>query len=118
MITTKEQNFVSKIWGYERWIVNNDKYCGKLLRIAKGKSTSWHYHKLKDEVLYVQSGKIRMVYGEHEDMKNANYMNLMAGDSFHIPIGTIHRLEALEDTDVFEFSTQHFVEDSYRIEIK
>ena len=48
--------FVSKGWGYEKWIVNCEKYCGKLLFIAKGKKCSWHYHRKKDEVFYVQSG--------------------------------------------------------------
>ena len=50
--------FVSKGWGYEKWIANSPSYCGKLLFIAKGKKCSWHYHKIKDEVFYVQSGKI------------------------------------------------------------
>ena len=30
--------FVSKGWGYEKWIANSPSYCGKLLFIAKGKS--------------------------------------------------------------------------------
>ena len=49
--------FVPKGWGYEKWIVNNEEYCGKLLFLAKGKKCSWHFHKLKDEVFYGQSGK-------------------------------------------------------------
>ena len=51
--------FVPKGWGYEKWIVNNEEYCGKLLFLAKDKKCSWHFHKLKDEVFYVQSGKIK-----------------------------------------------------------
>ena len=35
-----------KGWGYEKWIVNKDEYCGKLLHIIKGKKCYWHYHKL------------------------------------------------------------------------
>ena len=42
--------FVPKGWGFEKWIVNNEEYCGKLLYFAKGKRCSWHYHVLKDEV--------------------------------------------------------------------
>ena len=29
-----------KGWGYEKWIVNKDEYCGKLLHIIKGKKCS------------------------------------------------------------------------------
>ena len=39
--------FVPKGWGHEKWIVNNEKYCGKLLFFEKGKRCSWHYHKEK-----------------------------------------------------------------------
>ena len=42
--------FVPKGWGFEKWIVNCEQYCGKLLYIAKGKKCSWHYHNKKDEV--------------------------------------------------------------------
>ena len=49
---------VPKGWGYEKWIVNNEKYCGKLLFFEKGKKCSWHYHKLKHETFYLHSGRI------------------------------------------------------------
>ena len=29
--------YVPKGWGYEKWIANCEKYCGKLLFIVKGK---------------------------------------------------------------------------------
>ena len=45
---------VDKGWGYERWVVNSPEYCGKLLYFNKGKRCSWHYHKAKDEVFYLQ----------------------------------------------------------------
>ena len=41
--------FVKKGWGYEKWIVNKDLYCGKLLFFNAGKKCSWHYHVKKDE---------------------------------------------------------------------
>ena len=40
---------------------------------------------------------------------------LNPGNSFHIPVGLRHQIIALEDSNLFEFSTQHFEEDSYRI---
>ena len=40
---------------------------------------------------------------------------LTPGDSFEVPVNTPHRLTALEDSELFEFSTKHYEEDSHRI---
>jgi quercetin dioxygenase-like cupin family protein len=40
---------------------------------------------------------------------------LLPGDSFHVYRGLRHQMIALQDTELFEFSTEHFDEDSYRI---
>ena len=96
--------FVPKGWGFEKWIVNCEKYCGKLLYFVKGKKCSWHYHKIKDEVFYIQSGKILVRYSHQDDLNKANVTILEAGDNFHVSIGLRHQMEALEDTELFEFS--------------
>jgi len=106
---------VEKGWGWECWIVNKEEYCGKLLYFNNGKKCSWHYHVLKDEVFYIQSGKILLYYSDYDDISKANTTILEKGDNFHIYPGLRHRMEALEDTELFEFSTQHFDSDSYRI---
>jgi len=59
-------HFVPKGWGYEKWIVNNDKYCGKILFVVKDRKCSLHYHNIKDETFYIQSGKIVLHYGMDE----------------------------------------------------
>jgi mannose-6-phosphate isomerase-like protein (cupin superfamily) len=105
---------VDKGWGHELWIHNDEKYCGKLLFFVKGKKCSLHYHKLKHETFYVQSGKLLCTFTEAEDAQVEKVI-LNAGDSKEVPPGLIHQMEALEDTIMFEFSTQHFEEDSYRI---
>lgn len=104
---------VPKGWGFEKWIVNNEEYCGKLLYFIKDKKCSFHYHKLKDETFYVQSGKILLRYSETDTPDNE--VVLGKGDKFHIYRGLRHQMIALEDTELFEFSTQHFDEDSYRV---
>jgi mannose-6-phosphate isomerase-like protein (cupin superfamily) len=109
-------HMVPKGWGFEKWIVNNEKYCGKILYIVKDRKCSWHYHKLKDETFYVQSGKIRLYYGWFDEKNLGSTIELSKGDHFHIPVGLKHQMFALEDTELFEFSTQHFDEDSYRLE--
>ena len=61
---------VDKGWGWERWICNGPEYCGKLLYFNKGKRCSWHVHRLKDEVFYLQSGKIIVKYSESSPARN------------------------------------------------
>ena len=114
--TTIPIKFVSKGWGFEKWIVNCEEYCGKLLYFVKGKRCSWHYHKLKDEVFYVQSGKLRVLYSSTDDLTIAQEVVLGPGSNFHVYRGLRHQMIALEDTELFEFSTQHFDSDSYRLE--
>ena len=104
-----------KGWGYEKWIVNKEDYCGKLLHMIKGKKCSWHYHTLKDETFYLQDGKILLKYSDDDDIKKAKEIVLNRGDKFHIYRGLRHQMYALEDTDLFEFSTQHFEHDSNRV---
>ena len=107
--------FVPKGWGFEKWIVNCEEYCGKLLYLVKGKRCSWHYHKLKDEVFFIQSGKILVKYSDGDNIEEAKEIILGKGDNFHVYRGLKHQMIAMEDTEVFEFSTQHFDEDSHRI---
>ena len=106
---------VEKGWGHELWIVNKKEYCGKLLFFKKGKMCSWHYHKIKDEVFYIQSGKIKVLHSWNDDIEKSDITVLEKGDNFYIPTGLRHRMIAVEDTELFEFSTEHFEEDSIRI---
>ena len=106
---------VDKGWGYERWIVNKPEYCGKLLYFNKGKRCSWHYHKIKDEVFYLHSGKMMVYYSDKDSLAEASQEVLMPGDNFHVYTGLRHQMVALEDSELFEFSTEHFDSDSYRI---
>lgn len=113
----EENIYVPKGWGYEHWIVNKKEYCGKILFFKKGKRCSWHYHKLKDETFYIQSGRLEVTYGWN-DRKTSNFITktvLEEGDSFHVPVGMRHQMKGLTDVVMFEFSTQHFDEDSIRI---
>ena len=110
-----EMNHVDKGWGWERWIVNKEEYCGKLLFFNEGKRCSWHFHKLKDEVFYLQSGKMLIKYGDNDDLENAKELILNPGENFHVYRELRHQMIALEDSELFEFSTQHFDSDSYRV---
>lgn len=108
-------NYVEKGWGHEKWIVNTPEYCGKILHVKKGKRCSWHYHRLKDETFYVQSGRVMVFIGEGNNEEQAEMLVLEPSDSLHIPPDTRHFFFALSDVDIFEFSTHHEDNDSIRI---
>lgn len=112
---TSSIKHVSKGWGYEKWIVNSELYCGKLLFFNAGKRCSWHYHKIKDETFYLQSGLISLYHGFTDDLSDCQLTILEPGDKFYIPVGMRHQMIALDDSELFEFSTQHFDSDSYRV---
>ena len=107
---------VEKGWGHEIWIINKSEYCGKLLFFKKGKMCSWHHHKIKDEVFYLQSGLMRVKFSYEDDIQKADEIILEPGQNFYVPTGLRHRMIALEDSELFEFSTEHFDSDSHRIE--
>ena len=80
--------------------------------IAKDRRCSWHFHELKDEVFFVYRGAIE-VYHSNEDLLESADMTLLGpGEKFHVPRGMRHQMVALADTELFEFSTQHFDSDS------
>ena len=114
-MSSSQIKIVPKGWGYEKWIVNTDLYCGKLLHIIKGKKCSWHYHKLKDETFYLQEGKLLVKYSDDDDIEKSKEMIMERGDKFHVYRGLRHQMFALEDSDLFEFSTLHFDSDSNRV---
>jgi mannose-6-phosphate isomerase-like protein (cupin superfamily) len=107
---------VEKKWGYELWIHNDTDYCGKLLVFTKsGNKFSMHYHMIKDETWYVQNGAFQFDWIDTENGERC-YTQIQKGDVIEIKKGLPHQLTALtEDATVFEVSTQHFDEDSYRI---
>jgi len=107
---------VEKKWGHELWIHNDSQYCGKLLVFTySGNKFSMHYHMLKNETWYVQEGAFQFDWIDTETAERC-YTQLQKGDVVYIEKGLPHQLTALTDNSiVFEVSTQHFDEDSYRI---
>lgn len=57
-----------------------------------------------------------MKFSDADDLTNAKEITMLPGDSFHVYTGLRHQMIALEDSELFEFSTQHFEDDSYRIQ--
>lgn len=104
---------VQKGWGHEKIIHNSDGYCGKILFFKKSKKCSYHYHIKKNETFYCV-GKVLIKFGEDDNYKNANEKILNTGETFHVPAGLRHQIIAIEDSEIFEFSSTHFEEDSIR----
>lgn len=92
-----------KPWGKEIWFAHTDKYAGKILFISKGHRYSLQYHEKKRETQYIYSGKVKLTYGP--DQNNLREKILNKGDKFEVHPYTVHRLEAIEDSEVFEVST-------------
>jgi quercetin dioxygenase-like cupin family protein len=105
---------VEKPWGHEIWWARTERYVGKLLHVKRGESLSLQYHEVKDETILVQSGRLLFeTRGQHE--RELRALELLPGQAFHITPGTVHRMTALEDCDIFEVSTPE-LEDVVRLE--
>lgn len=111
----QQPTYVSKNWGFEQIITNSEKYCGKILHFHKGKKCSYHYHKLKDETFFINFGELEVIFGDTNDILLTRSVTLTKGDIFHVPVGLRHQMKAMQETEMFEFSTQDFPEDSFRV---
>jgi len=115
--TLLDRHSPSKRWGWEEWIVNNHLYCGKRLHfeVLNG-STSLHFHAVKHETMYVESGRFGITIVDTGNAASLTHV-LDQGDSIVIPPNTPHRITALTVPAVLvEFSSHHEDSDSYRIE--
>jgi mannose-6-phosphate isomerase-like protein (cupin superfamily) len=111
----RKGKMVPKAWGYELWIHNSEAYCGKLLVFKKDAKFSMHYHLLKEETWYVSSGSFYYHFIDTNEGKKYKIM-IDEGDVIDLKQGQPHQLQATtEGSTIFEVSTQHFDEDSYRV---
>lgn len=110
-ITKAERHF--KKWGYEDWLVNNEEFCGKILHFNKGAKFSGHFHGEKQEIQYCYRGKLILRYTDEQ--ANILEREINVGDIINIPRFQVHQLEAIEESDIFEVSSEHREEDSYRV---
>jgi len=103
---------VEKPWGYELWWAVTDRYVGKLIHVNKGHALSLQYHNRKDETIYVHAGKILFELQEGDTLTSRE---MGPGDAVHVTPPTVHRMTAIEDSDIFEVSTPE-TDDVVRIE--
>lgn len=103
---------VDKPWGYELHWAKTDKYVGKVIHINKGHALSLQYHNQKDETIFVWAGKILFEIDEQGTLVGRE---MTPGMSVHVTPPTIHRMTALEDSDIMEVSTPQ-LDDVVRLE--
>ena len=104
---------VEKPWGYELHWAKTDRYVGKVLHIKAGHALSLQYHNIKDETIYVHTGKMQFEIGPQGGPLVTRVMG--PGDSVHVRPLTVHRMTAIEDCDLLEVSTPE-LEDVVRLE--
>jgi mannose-6-phosphate isomerase len=110
---THTPKIVEKPWGREIWYADQSAYAGKVLEVKKGCRLSLQYHERKTETLYLLSGKVLLTFraiaaGESPSaslVSAADQRVWLPGQTVHIPVRTIHRFEALEDSVLIESST-------------
>lgn len=93
---------IEKPWGYELHWALTERYVGKVLHVNAGHALSLQYHVRKDETILLWSGRILMEVQEGQDLVTRE---MRVGDRLHITPGTVHRMTALEDSDIIEVST-------------
>ena len=100
---------VPKVWGEELWLVNSDKYCGKLLTIKKGAKSSYHYHKEKQETFFCLYGDVLLTIEGKEYPLNST------ASPRTVEVGEKHSIEGIRESVVLEVSTPHNEKDVYRL---
>jgi quercetin dioxygenase-like cupin family protein len=104
---------VEKPWGHEIIWAHTDRYVGKVLVVEAGKRLSLQRHLVKDESIFVVSGRLRLTL--EDEGGTIRVEELEAGDHRHVPTGRVHRYEAIERTELMEVSTPE-LDDGVRLE--
>lgn len=106
-----------KGWGHEIWMHNSAAFCFKQL-VFNGADckTSLHFHIKKCEMFYVCRGTFELTMVSKEGKRMVRVMEPQ--DFQFIPCGMPHRVKcvSVKGGVVLEASSQHFEEDSYRVE--
>ena len=108
---------VDKAWGHEIWMANNEKenYCGKILYIKFGHSTSMHFHQKKHETFYILEGALDIEI--IDTITTDKYVKTInEGEVFVLDRLIPHRLVPKGgDVKFVEISSYHEDSDSYRV---
>ncbi len=104
---------VEKPWGHELIWADTELYVGKVLHVKAGEALSLQFHRQKDETIFVLSGRVRMQAGS--SAHDLEEIELGPGEALRLVPGTVHRVVAVEESDLLEASTPH-LQDLVRLE--
>jgi len=103
---------VEKPWGYELLWAKTARYAGKVIHVTAGHALSLQYHRKKIETIYLHAGRLLFEIQEGDKLVGRE---MHPGDRIHVPAGTVHRMIAIDDVDIFEVSTPE-LDDVVRLE--
>ena len=106
-ISTTERKRVDKPWGSEISWAGFQGIHGKTLLIEAGKRTSFKFHKLKSEVLFLRSGRAEVLFGNEWSMSDPighpmTVKTMNVGDSLLVQSGCPYRITAITDCEFVE----------------
>lgn|SRR3990167_3592062 len=96
---------LTRDWGEEIIVAETPQYLGKVLRMRAGTKGGLQYHTEKDETFHLFSGRALVRYDSASALITTE---MRPGQSFHIPPGAVHQVEAMTDCVFFETSTPHY----------
>jgi mannose-6-phosphate isomerase len=104
---------LARDWGAEVIVARTDKYLGKVLHMRAGAKGGLQSHVEKDEAFYLVSGDAIV----RSDDGTGRLIETRMGplETYRIPPGAPHQVEALTDCMFFEVSTPHY-DDRVRLE--
>ena len=113
-IFPKPQSVGERPWGTEDLLALVSKqFSVKRLKVKAGNKGGLQYHRHKDEVQIMISGKMIIRYDLGDKVLHEKIVE--AGDVVHFPPGLVHQEEAITDCELFEASSPHF-NDRVRVE--
>jgi mannose-6-phosphate isomerase-like protein (cupin superfamily) len=113
------QSVGERPWGTEDVLaIVTQKFSVKLIRVREGNKGGLQYHRLKDEVAVLISGKMLIRYDLGDGQLRERVIR--SGDTVHFPPGLVHQEEAITECVIVEASTPHFndrvrMEESYSL---
>lgn len=110
---SEEARHVPKPWGHELIWAHTDRYVGKVLVIEAGRRLSLQKHEVKDEAIYVLSGRLLLLLEDDEGVLRSEEIG--PGAHRRVQTGRIHRYEAIERCELMEVSTPE-LDDVIRLE--
>lgn len=117
MIFRLEPERVKKPWGAEMRAVTTARYSGKIIAVHAWHSLSVQYHVEKDETLLMLTGFaiVQEFASQVPAGEPVREEIVVPGDCVRIQDGTVHRLVAVFNCMLAEFSTPHDDADTHRL---